>query len=98
MTARELQSLDNYITGHYGEDQYPDGWEPDPADNIPEIVSVCEELNCDMCWDLECPHNPYDGKVYVDGPPGFSDYPLNCRGNCDKPEECKGSECEYWMV
>ena len=60
MTARELQSLDNYITGHYGEDQYPDEREPDPADNIPEIVSVCEELNCDMCWDLECPHNKHE--------------------------------------
>ena len=56
-TAREMQSLDNYITGHYGEDHYPDEPEPDPADNIPELVSVCEELNCDCCTDLECQHN-----------------------------------------
>lgn len=59
--TRFNDALDNYITGHYGEDQYPPGadWN-DPADNIPEIVSVCEELNCDFCTDLDCPHNKYE--------------------------------------
>jgi hypothetical protein len=87
MTAREYAALDNYITGHYGEDQYPPDDEYDPADNIPEEVSPCEEVNCEKCIDLHCKHNKYDGEIFLDGPPGFSDYPLQCRGNCYKPDE-----------
>lgn len=95
--TRFSDALDNYITGHYGEDQYPDEPEHDPAENIPEIVSVCEELNCDCCMDLECPHNKYQGSMYIDGKPGFSDYPLECaKPDCPDPYKCKGSECEHW--
>lgn len=62
MTARELRSLDNQITGHYGEDQYPPDDEYDPADNIPTEVHPCEEVNCDNCIDIYCKYNRYDGE------------------------------------
>lgn len=62
MTAREMRSLDNYITGHYGEDQYPPDDEYDPADDIPVEVHPCEEVNCENCIDIYCKYNRYDGE------------------------------------
>ena len=60
MTAREIKSLDNHITGHGGEDQYQPEIEPDPADNIPIEVHPCMECNCDKCIDIFCKYNKYD--------------------------------------
>ena len=97
MTAREMRSLDNYITGHYGEDQYPPEEDYDLADNIPVTVHPCQECNCDNCIDIYCKYNKYDGIIYEDGPPGFTDYPLECNNfNCQKPYDCKKQECEHW--
>lgn len=28
--------------------------------DIPDVLPICLEVNCDSCFDLECPHNKYE--------------------------------------
>ena len=39
LNSRMSQDLDNYITGHYGEDQF-NGGEEDPANDGPEVEAI----------------------------------------------------------